>query len=205
MKSVLMDLSGVFADEGWDTELATDPGNIILRPGDIGGTRGYCDPEAEAALAAAIAPCPLRAVHWIDTGDYHYLSALWLRKLEEPASLFLFDHHSDDQPPAFGDFLSCGSWMLEARANPMVQDDAAAAYISIDLDWLSHDFARTDWDQGDATLPQLLSSLDSILATRRLAGVDICGGMCLRDGATAADLAVNLRTRRILLDYFAHI
>ena len=203
MKSVLMDLSGVFADEGWDSVLASDPGNTILRLRDVEGTRGYCCPDAEDALMQAMASCPLDAIHWIDTGDYHYISALWLRKLEEPSALFLFDHHSDDQSPAFGGLLSCGSWMLEAKANPMVRDDAPSAYISIDLDWLSPAFARTDWDQGDATLQQLFDSLDEILSSHRLAGVDICGGLCLRDGAHASDFAVNLRTRRALLDYFA--
>lgn len=203
MKSVLVDMSGVFADEGWDSELAKDPGNTILRLQGLRGTRGYCDADAQAAIEAAIAPCPLRAVHWIDTGDYHYLSALWLRKLQEPARLFLIDHHPDDQPPAFGDILTCGSWVLEARRNPLVRDDSPAAYISIDLDWLSPDHARTDWDQGDGTLQELLSALDNILQNHTLAGVDICGGWCIRDGARAEDLAINLRTRRALLDYFA--
>lgn len=203
MKSVLMDLSGVFSDEGWDAVIASGKNNAILRLRALEGTRGYCDPKAEKFLCEAIADFPVRAVHWIDTGNYHYLSALWLRKLHEPAALFLFDHHPDDRPPAFGNLLSCGSWVIEARANPMVREDAKSAYLSIDLDFLSPEYARTDWDQGTASLPRLLESIDLILDERRLAGVDICGGRRIRDGATAEDLAVNRRTRSVLLQYFS--
>ena len=124
MNSLLMNFSGVFADEGWDAVIASQPGSSTLDLSGIEGARRYCDTDAQTAITQAIAPHPLKAVHWIDTGDYHYLTALWLRRLTDPVDLLLLDNHPDDQAPAFGGdngLLSCGSWMLEARANPLVR------------------------------------------------------------------------------------
>ena len=190
MNCVLMHMSSLFSDENWHPEGATE---VDFRQ--LEGTACYCDPEAEALLQEAVAKLPLNALHWIDSGDYHYLSALWLRRLERPARLFLFDNHPDDQPGAFGaGLLSCGSWVDEVRrSNPLV---------SIDLDYLSPEYARTDWDQGKASLPDLLDKLDAIRSTYGIAGVDICGGITLAQGGRAEDFAVNRATRQALQDYF---
>lgn len=195
-----MHMSGLFYDESWspDGALQTDFSELT-------GITCYCDQDAEHKLEDSIRTLPLKAIHWIDTGDFHYLSALWLRRLERPARLFLFDNHPDDQEPAFGGgLLSCGSWVAEVRKNnPMVRDDAEDAYISIDLDCLSTEFARTDWDQGNMHLQELLSSLDRIRGQYGLAGVDICGGITRAQGGSDGDFAVNRRTRQVLLDYFS--
>jgi ferredoxin len=195
MKSVLMDLSGVFADEGWDSVLASDPGNTILRLRDVEGTRGYCCPDAEDALMQAMASCPLDAIHWIDTGDYHYISALWLRKLEEPSALFLFDHHSDDQPPAIAGLRSCGSWRLDImeenkslRSSLLIRsredleklmNEGVAGdlpiYISVDKDILSEKVLHTNWDQGDLSEAELSDALSMLMDTGRVTALDICG------------------------------
>lgn len=197
-----MHMSSLFSDENWSPE-----GAVVLDFRDLAGTACYCSPEAERSIRQAIAHQPLNAVHWIDSGDYHYLSALWLRRLQEPARLFLFDNHPDDQQGAFGPgMLSCGSWVAEVRSNnPMVRDDAPMAYISIDLDYLSPDYARTDWDQGEASLQQLLDRLEDIRSLYGITGVDICGGITLSQGGRAEDFAVNRRTRQALQDYFTEV
>ena len=202
MKSLLMHMSSLFSDEEWSPEGADHLDLTRLE-----GTRCYCDPAAEAAICQAIAGLPLRAVHWIDSGDYHYLSELWARKLSSPARLVLFDNHPDDQEPAFGaDLLSCGGWVAHARrTNPLLDDSSGLLYISIDIDCLSRDYARTDWSQGETTLPQLLQQLDEVRRGHELAGVDICGGITLSQGGTAEDFAVNRRTRNALLEYFREV
>jgi arginase family enzyme len=64
-----------------------------------------------------------RSVHFIDSGNYHYMSALWLDMVKEPFSLVVLDHHPDMQPPMFGDILSCGGWVLNVlENNPCVRD-----------------------------------------------------------------------------------
>lgn len=50
-------------------------------------------------------------IHFIDSGNYHYMSCIWLEKLNTPFRLVVFDNHTDMQPPAFGGLLSCGGWV----------------------------------------------------------------------------------------------
>ncbi len=151
---------------------------------------------------------PLRAFHCIGTGDYHYVSLFWLERVSEPFLLVLFDHHPDDQPAAFGaDLLSCGGWVADARRLPMLRSDVwirdaadfpalrtlpdLPLYLSVDLDVLSEDYARTDWDQGRMTLDELSGALRELTASRRILGVDLCGGHTLEKGASPEDLALN--------------
>ena len=87
----------------------------------IDGTDCYCDGEAERKLKGLMADLPLNAVHWIDSGDYHYVSKLWLDRIEEPFTLVVLDHHPDMQQPMFGELLSCGSWVrVVLEQNPLV-------------------------------------------------------------------------------------
>lgn len=49
------------------------------------------------------------------------------------------------------------------------------AYISIDKDVLSKNYARTHWSQGKLSLPVLLSIIQQLIKTTTLIGMDICG------------------------------
>ena len=75
-------------------------------------------------------------------------------------------------------------------------------YLSIDLDVLSRDFARTDWDQGDMTLEELSSAVSALTASRRILGVDLCGGNTPEKGASPADLALNASAGEALYGLF---
>lgn len=185
------------------------------------GTNCYCAPESADRIRRAAASLPLHAFHDIGTGDYHYVSLFWLERIREPFALVLFDHHPDDQPGAFGpQLLSCGGWVAHARALPLMQTDlwirdaadfhalerlpdGLPVYLSIDLDVLSPDDARTDWDQGSMRLEELLAALRSLTATRRLLGVDLCGGLTPEKGASPEDQALNARTGEALWEVFA--
>ena len=64
-----------------------------------------------------------KGIHFIDSGNFHYMSALMLEMVSEPFSLVVLDHHPDMQPTMFGDILSCGSWVKEVLdKNENVQD-----------------------------------------------------------------------------------
>ena len=84
---------------------------------DVEESRLYCSAEACQKLRSRLSTVPLHALHWIDSGDFHYLSVFFLERIEEPFELLLFDHHPDDQPLAFEseDMLSCGSWVGYCR------------------------------------------------------------------------------------------
>ena len=80
---------------------------------DLSGTDCYCDTESARTIVKRMAPYPAEGIHFIDSGNYHYVSKFWTDKIREPFSLVVFDHHPDMQPSLFGCLLSCGSWVTE--------------------------------------------------------------------------------------------
>lgn len=84
---------------------------------DITGTNCYCDEEARERLYSDIRGLSSEGIHFLDSGNYHYMSRLWLEKLSEPFALLMLDHHTDMQPPAFGGILSCGGWLEDSLAS----------------------------------------------------------------------------------------
>ena len=77
----------------------------------ITGTNCYCDEDAQTLLRQRLALYNATGIHFIDSGNYHYLSKLWAEKIQEPFSLVVYDHHSDMQLPRFEGVLSCGGWI----------------------------------------------------------------------------------------------
>lgn len=180
------------------------------------GSCCYCSEETAAEIRRRISGMPLHAIHLIGTGDYHYQTLFWLERVGRPFSLILLDNHPDDQPGAFGpELLSCGNWVLGARRLPALQHflwirrasdmDAAALpatlplYISVDIDVLSTEYARTGWDQGGMSLAELTGLLGSLRARYcgpggpGIIGADICGGVTRENGGCDADFELNRR------------
>ena len=86
------------------------------------GTDCYCDPDNVSRLRECLAPYPAKGIHFIDSGNYHYMSKFWTDKIEEPFSLIVFDHHPDMQLPLFKGVLSCGDWVLDViKENPLLR------------------------------------------------------------------------------------
>lgn len=201
--NIFINISGVYEEEGQIL-----PGATTVDLKELPGTCCYCDSEAESAIRQAISPLPLAAVHWIDTGDYHYISKLWMEKIDVPFVLALFDNHPDDQQTAFGGLLSCGSWVQAAREGlPLMMADylnsasipgELPVYLSVDLDILDRRYARTDWDQGRKSLDELITDIKQIAGQHRIIGADICGGITVAKGAVPEDLRINRTTRQRL-------
>ncbi len=80
---------------------------------DLRGTNGFCDAEAAAEIRRRIAALPLRGVHFLDNGNYHYLTRFWCEKITEDFVLLIYDHHLDLRKPAFPGLMSCGSWIRD--------------------------------------------------------------------------------------------
>lgn len=109
MEITVMDFSGIYEREPW---MAGQKESRISFRG-LSGTGGYCTEEAAACIRERISGRTAEGVHFLDSGNYHYLTGFWLEKLREPFELAVFDHHSDMQPPALLPLLSCGNWLLE--------------------------------------------------------------------------------------------
>lgn len=77
------------------------------------GSRFFCGPETAAEIGEIIDENGCGGIHFIDSGDYHYITRLMTERMGGPYTLVLFDHHTDMQRPAFGDMLTCGSWAAE--------------------------------------------------------------------------------------------
>ena len=123
------DFSGVYAKQPFMQELresaASNRDIHWLDCTQIAGTDCYCDDEAVNAIRGLIADVGITSacgIHFIDGGNYHYMSKIWTDMVQEPFSLVVFDHHPDMQAPRFGGILSCGGWVLEVlKNNPFVQ------------------------------------------------------------------------------------
>ncbi len=80
--------------------------------------KGMTSPEKGVNDGCDCAP----GIHFIDNGNYHYVSALYLSRVKEPFSLVVLDHHPDMQRPMF-DILSCGGWICHVLdTNEYVRD-----------------------------------------------------------------------------------
>ena len=197
MNSVLIDISGVFEQEGF-----TSLPSIDLRS--LEGTNCYCSPEAAEVIARRLAGVPLSTVCWIDTGDYHYLSYFRGCQIREPFEFVLLDNHTDDFD--LSDTLSCGNWVTALRRDSKMADrESLPVFLSIDLDILSPSEFRTNWDQGTMTFAELLDTIREIAATRRIIAMDICGGLTESKGAMSCELDLNRNQRERLLSLLSEL
>ena len=109
----IFNFSGIYDIESF---YRNDKSSICVNCREIPGTNCMCDDAAMEMIRGRISEAGIGAdeIHFIDNGNYHYMSAIMLEQVKEPCSLVVFDHHPDMQPPMFGDILSCGGWVLYA-------------------------------------------------------------------------------------------
>lgn len=107
---VLFNFTGAYEKQEFWKEY--DPVRLDCR--NMPGTNCYCDQEARALLEERINQLPLHGMHFLDSGNYHYITRLWLERVDRPFALLVIDNHTDMQPPAFGGLLSCGGWAADA-------------------------------------------------------------------------------------------
>lgn len=117
MQITIHDFSGVYSGQKFMQTLRESTKALWLDGTGIAGTDCYCDDDAVAAIREQIANAGIKnaeGIHFIDGGNYHYMSKIWTDMVQEPFTLVVFDHHPDMQPPRFGDILSCGGWVKKA-------------------------------------------------------------------------------------------
>lgn len=110
---VLLNFSGVYEKQDFYKKCMERGARCVDLRG-IPGTNCYCDQESEEKIKEQLMVSGVKGIHYLDSGNYHYVTKLWMDLIREPFDLLVFDHHTDLQPPFFGDILSCGGWIREA-------------------------------------------------------------------------------------------
>lgn len=196
--------------------------------GEIEGTVCYCDAAAEAEIRRRLAPVADAGIRWIDSGDYHYVTKILAEFQQEPFVLVLVDNHPDDQEPAFGGVLSCGSWVKALReSQPMLHavwtlgpdhrirgpkvdreledgiDDLLEALEGQRV-YLSIDKDVLRREESRTDWSQGSYALETLagwlrkLLKMNVVAIDLCGEFAPSKGATPEDLRINGETNRYL-------
>lgn len=112
----IMNFSGIYEREDFykNMDSACNCDIEFLDCSDIEGTNCYCDDMAAQKIKEKIKYINIEGIHFIDSGNYHYMTKLWLDKLKKNVDLIVFDHHPDMQQSSFGNILSCGSWIKDS-------------------------------------------------------------------------------------------
>lgn len=81
---------------------------------DIQETDMYCSKNAYEKIWGRIEPYGIQGIHYIDSGNYHYISKIITDHITEPFGLVMYDHHTDMQIPMVPEMMSCGDWAGQA-------------------------------------------------------------------------------------------
>ena len=122
-ETVIMNFSGIYKNQNFYKNYAEEEEIFWTELSDLSGCNCYCDAEASDRIRKEIQAFTGNGLHFIDSGNYHYMTRLWLEKLQIPFRLLVFDNHTDMQPPAFGGLLSCGGWIAASLEElPLLQE-----------------------------------------------------------------------------------
>lgn len=89
---------------------------------DIRNTNGYCDLAVLAAIHQRLRQRKQSAVAFFGTGNYHYITYLFLSEIKVPFTLVLFDYHTDLNESAYTSVISCGAWVATSlKRLPLLQ------------------------------------------------------------------------------------
>ena len=121
-ETVIMNFSGIYKNQNFYKDHA-EKEIFWTELSDLSGCNCSCDAEASDRIRKEIQAFTGNGIHFIDSGNYHYMTRLWLEKLQVPFRLLVFDNHTDMQPPAFGGLLSCGGWIaVSLEELPLLQE-----------------------------------------------------------------------------------
>lgn len=184
---------------------------------DITETRYMCSLENLEKIEKRI-PKFKRSINFLGKSDFHYLTYLFLKRIEIPFILIIIDHHYDTKE-TFKNYISCGSWLLEVMKIKKLKKIVfinskkrlikefknirinLPIYISIDKDILSKYYLNTNWDQGDFSLEDLLETI-SLFSFYNILGIDICGEPSFNIYEYKKSEEINLKILRTIMEIF---
>ena len=74
-------------------------------------TSSYCDMKALAVIGERLGKRKSKGISLLGSGNYHYVTYLFLSRIQLPFTLVLFDYHTDMLSPPCQSLMSCGSWV----------------------------------------------------------------------------------------------
>lgn len=118
LKDILLDFTHVYPIE----EIKEKTDIECIDCSTLPQTNLLCSLQSEQAIKKILAMYPLSGIHFLDSGNYHYITKFMLDRITYPFSLILIDNHSDMQESSFDDHISCGNWALDVlKKNPYLQ------------------------------------------------------------------------------------
>lgn len=115
---LILDFSHVYCDE----KIPKNDKVHWLDCSDITECDLYCSKPAEEEIRARIAPYGIHGIHFLDSGNYHYVTGIMTALIKQKFSLILLDHHTDMQKPMIEQMTSCGDWAGKVlKTNPWLQ------------------------------------------------------------------------------------
>lgn len=105
----LLDFTGVYDDEFVKNKTTLK----WIDCTDISGCNMYCSKQAEQKIGKRIDAVGIHGIHFLDSGNYHYVTKIMTDRIKRPFTLVIFDHHTDMQKPLVEGMTSCGDWALK--------------------------------------------------------------------------------------------
>ena len=113
MNNLILDFSHVYCDER-----IPDRNKIHwIDCSDITECDLYCSGCAADEIWARIKPYGINGIHFLDSGNYHYVTGIITDRIDEDFVLVVFDHHTDMQKPMIDNMISCGDWAGQTLEN----------------------------------------------------------------------------------------
>lgn len=111
------DITFLNFDDTYDSQsrLLQDYRHQWINLNDIQHTNLFCEEQSLRHIQQRLHQYVNTGIHFIGSGNYHYVSYLLLSELQSPFTLILLDHHTDMLKET--SLMTCGSWVAEALAN----------------------------------------------------------------------------------------
>jgi len=153
----------------------------------MNGTKFMCQTNRLRFIEKRI-PCSQSLISFIGKGEYHYISYIFLKRINEPFVLVVIDNHLDMKYSA-KNFIRCDSWIYKAgllknlrqifyinsrKINKTFKADFPI-YLSIDKDIIDKKYFKTRWTQGTISPQQLIDFISNLHSLNRIIGIDVCG------------------------------
>ena len=114
---LILDFSHVYCDEN----IPKNTGIHWLDCSEIEECDLYCSRQAEEKIREKIKPYGIHGIHFLDSGNYHYVTEIMTSQIQKEFQLVVFDHHTDMQKPMIEHMTSCGDWAGKViKDNPYI-------------------------------------------------------------------------------------